>query len=142
MKSFYVGVKAIIEHDDSILFLKRSSKEQQAAYYWDMPGGRVDGEENFEETLVRELSEEIRWNGAVHIEKQLYSQRLPISFENGHGLVLVYFKVSAPISNIILSQEHEEYRWIKKENLEAFLQSESEYIHQDGLKKALDLALQ
>jgi 8-oxo-dGTP diphosphatase len=141
MKSFYVGVKAIIEHDGSFLFLKRIPNEKDRPYYWDIPGGRVDGEESLDQALIRELQEEIGLQNEHATGKLLHVQKLPFTFDNGYSVVRIYYKVVAQNANILLSNEHAEYRWVAKENLTAFVRDESEHIHHDGLEKALDLAL-
>ena len=53
MKKFYVGVKGLIKTDQGYLILKHTKG------HYDTPGGRIDGNEGFEQTLRRELSEEL-----------------------------------------------------------------------------------
>ncbi len=136
MKSFNIGVKAIIVRDSSILLLKRVKND---GYYWDMPGGRIDGDESFEEALERELIEEIGGISDIKVGKLTSVYRLPFDVENAHGLVLIFFKVSAKIFKIILSNEHAEYKWVRREELEKFLEAESDMqeLRQKAVREAL-----
>ncbi|MCK9401713.1 MAG: NUDIX hydrolase [Bacteroidales bacterium] len=52
-KSFQVSVKGLIIKDNKVLLLH----EQKGT--WDLPGGRLQHGENFEQTLKRECQEEI-----------------------------------------------------------------------------------
>ena len=137
-KVFYVGVKGVIVIDDKILLLKRSSKEKLASF-WDMPGGRIVGDENFEIVLKRELIEELGDVQKVSVQDLLHVFRLPYDVEEKYGLLLLFFKVTVAIEAITLSEEHESYRWVHKNDIAHFLTSEEKYLN-DGVKKVLQLA--
>lgn len=49
---FQVGVKALIMNEENQLLLV--SETNNADVYWDIPGGRIDGDESFSQTLERE----------------------------------------------------------------------------------------
>lgn len=138
MKSFYVGVKGIIVRDNSILLLKRSKKETSQSFFWDAPGGRIDGEESFEETLNRELREELTNIKDISIERLLHVFRLPFDVQNARGLIFLFFKINADLGEIVLSEEHEEYRWVHKDEFEEFMKTESDRMS-DGIKRLLSL---
>lgn len=107
IKKFYVGVKGIIRTDKGYLVLKH------AKGHYDTPGGRIDGDEEFEQTLRRELSEELPGISDVHIGDLLSSSRLHIDIEEDTSLVLLYFLVNATLPDpIVLSEEHQSYQWI------------------------------
>lgn len=114
MKKFYVGLKGIvIDPERGILILKKSSNE---GGYWDVPGGRIDGSETFEQTLEREFSEELPGAKIKSIQKMLGAHRLGRDIKDDIDLMLVYFLVSVDLPNsIALSGEHDEYRFIKSE---------------------------
>ncbi len=137
MKSFYIGVKAIIVQDGSVLLIKRVKKH---GYYWDAPGGRIDGNESFGEALKRELVEEIGDASDIKIGRVLSVYKIPFDVEDEHGLVLIFFKVEAKISEVILSDEHEEYRWVKKEDLKDFFSLDRDNVL-EWSQKAIEQAL-
>lgn len=108
MKKFYVGVKGLIQTDQGYLILKH------AKGHYDTPGGRMDDDEEFEQTLRRELSEELPGITDVKIGELVGSFRLHKDIEGDISLVLLYFLVSATLPNpILLSEEHQSYQWVK-----------------------------
>ncbi len=114
MKKFYVGVKGIVRDKRGILLLHRDYKSGD---YWDIPGGRIDNDETFEETLKRELSEELPGCKLISVQKLEGAHRLLKDIENDTSLVLLYFLVDAQLpKEITLSEEHESYIWIKSKD--------------------------
>jgi len=137
MKTFYVGVKGLIVKEKSVLILKR--ERENNSYAWDIPGGRIDGEESVEQALQRELREELGDIKKITSEKLLHVFRMPFCFPDGHGLFLVYFKVSADIAEITLSEEHIGYLWLEKEIVDEFFQHEERHLSEQT-KIAIHLA--
>ena len=112
MKNFFVGVKAVILEDDKILLLKDSSRPD----FWDVPGGRIDDDETLEQTLLRELSEELPSHTNPKIGELLNAYRIPGSIKGDLGLVLLFYRVSLDFDGeISLSSEHTEYEWVSLE---------------------------
>lgn len=108
MKKFYVGVKGIIKTDQGYLLLKHSKG------HFDTPGGRIDDNEDFEQTLRRELTEELPGISDISIGELAGAFRLQKDINGDISLVLLYFLVQATLANpIILSDEHSAYLWIK-----------------------------
>lgn len=112
MKKFHVGVKGIVrDAERGVLLLKRDYKSGD---FWDTPGGRIDGDETFAETLNRELGEELPGISNVKIGNLLGAYRLQKDIEDDISLVLLYFEVSADLPDpIVLSDEHDGLIWIK-----------------------------
>ena len=122
IKQFQVGIKAFIKDDRGALLIKH------ARGYWDLPGGRVDDNENFTETLTRELSEELPGSKLVTVGELLGAQRESFDIVEGIGLAILFYKVEATIpQTITLSEEHTDYLWVKsaddipKENLKDYI---------------------
>ena len=112
MKKFYVGVKGVVrEKERGIILLHR---DYQSGDYWDTPGGRIDGDEEFEDTLKRELQEELPGIKGINITDLLGAFRLQKDIDPDTSLVLLYFLVEAKLPKPVeLSDEHESYIWIK-----------------------------
>ena len=111
MKKFFVGVKGIIRDERGVLLLKRDLKDQN---FYDIPGGRIDDTELFEDTLRRELSEELPGTKLVKINKLAGTTRVMRDIAENTGLVLIYFLVEAELpEKIVLSEEHSSYVWVK-----------------------------
>lgn len=136
MKTFYVGIKAIIVSDGKVLLLKRPRKE---GYTWDAPGGRIDGDETIEQALARELKEELGITQFLQIDL-LHVSRLTDFVHEGVGLLLVYFRVEADISQISLSDEHESSRLVELKTIETFFADEKGHIH-EGTMTAIRKAI-
>ncbi|MCX6702537.1 MAG: NUDIX hydrolase [Candidatus Wolfebacteria bacterium] len=56
MRKVLTAVKAVIEKDKKILFIKQVLED---TYCWDLPGGKVEYGESPYETLKREVMEEV-----------------------------------------------------------------------------------
>ena len=111
MKKFNVGIKGVIcREDGSVLLLKKN----QAESFWEVPGGRVDNTESIEETLLRELQEELPGVMDVRIKRILCAHRLPKDIGEDLGLMLIYYEVACKLPvPVQISDEHSEYRWVK-----------------------------
>ena len=108
MKKFHVGCKGVIRRDSDVLLLRPNG----AGPEWDLPGGRIEGDESMQQALRRELDEELPGIAAVRIGNQLGCARVR-DFAGKLGLVLVLFEVEAELPDPIrLSHEHSASEWI------------------------------
>lgn len=109
-----LSVKGIVYHDGKIFMLK-DSKDM-----WEFPGGRIDFGECPKESLKREFMEELGvkkiavgdiiniWDFVVDAE------------DDSYHFVLVVFECKADLSNINLSDEHLEYKWIELDKIQDY----------------------
>ncbi len=133
MKKFNVGVKSLIRRSDGAILLLKKNKAQDA--FWEAPGGRIDGHETIEQTLQRELAEELPGISDVEVVRLLTAFRLPDDIGEDLGLLLIYYIVTATLpKKIKISEEHSDYQWVKsakdlpvnhgtKQALEAFFKN-------------------
>ena len=135
MKSFYVGIKGVFVRKGKVLILKR--QDSDGVVFWDMPGGRINDDEDIENALHRELEEELGVTGAS-IGELLTAFNLPNYYRDGHGLMLLYYRVSVPVFAIKLSDEHIDYKWVSREELLKML-GEGQIIN-EGIQMAVSLA--
>lgn len=111
MKTFYVGVKGLIVKDNRILLL-RANKDQGRRDIWEIPGGRIDGNETLQQTVTRELQEELPNIKNIQIGNIVHAERLPWDIDGTNSLTLVFVKVSADFEgNPQISDEHVDWRW-------------------------------
>ena len=106
-----IGVKVLIKNNNGLyLFLKRSKLlSTDVKNSWDIPGGRINPEENLHDALVREVTEEIHHD--LENEPTLVkAQDIFVGAKNLHVVRLTY-TITEDVSNIILSDEHEDYIW-------------------------------
>lgn len=139
-QKFHVGVKAVIVNDSKALILRSKSSIGPTDSYWDLPGGRIDGNESILEALRRELSEEILNLQQYRLGKLLLTWRYPINTADQIGFILVIYKVTAELAAPILSAEHSEYRWVNSSEVTA-LSRDSNTEFPAGHQKAIKLAL-
>jgi 8-oxo-dGTP pyrophosphatase MutT (NUDIX family) len=130
---YHVGVKAIIYNpNNDILILKRTDRD-----YWDLPGGRIQEGEKVDETLFREIREE---TGLIALDDitphglYLTSIRFPVN-DQSIGLIFYYHTCRiAKEDSIILSPEHNDFKWSKIEEAKTLLSYDfTNFCDQQGL---------
>ena len=118
MKIFYVGVKGVIVRDGKVLVLRSNPDHENRGERWEMPGGRMDDDESIEQTLNRELKEELPNITDIKVGEILGAHRLHKDIDGNKSLVLIYYKVSANFKGEpSLSEEHTEYIWADKQTI-------------------------
>lgn len=138
IKDFNVGVKGVIKVADKCLVLKCI---RDGTLYWNVPGGRIDNDETIEETLRRELSEELPTLGNYIVGDILNAFRLEKDLKNGSGLLLLFYKIEADDFEVNLNDEHFDFKWVSKDNISDLLSDPN--IHMaDGYYQAVKKALE
>jgi 8-oxo-dGTP diphosphatase len=101
---------AIIEHDGKVLAGQRSAA-LSFPLQWEFPGGKQEENENDEETLFREIREELD----VDIE---IIQKLPVTIKDQgwREIILVPFVCKLNTFEMTLS-EHEQIMWLDPQDL-------------------------
>jgi len=138
IKDCNVGVKGIIYINDSCLVLKKKTPELE---YWDIPGGRIDDNETLEETLTRELSEELPSLQSLTVGGVLGAYRLSKDIADGKALVLIFYSVKAEPFEVILSDEHSDFKWVTRDTVSELLSSDThiEKGYYDAITRAIAL---
>ena len=112
-RKFGVATKAIIRNDDGkYLVLYKSETEEISPNEIDIPGGRMKFGENAEESLMREIEEEI----GINIEIIKPSRVWGFVKDNLH-LVGITFLAKYIDGEFKLSGEHTKHEWIDKETI-------------------------
>lgn len=131
---FQVEIKAAIVKQGKLLILTDETDEKPL---YDVPGGRMESTEQLEETLVREVSEELPGSKNIIIKKYLFTNNPGIKLRNGSHLLLIYFLVDCDLPDPIrLSHEHTDYRWVDKSDLSE-LESQTSFRLPEGVKKLI-----
>lgn len=111
-----LAVRAIIIDDnEKILIIKRSVTSKTNPNKWELPGGKVDQNETFDQALIREVFEEtnlkINLNGVAGVSEQ-----------NLHVIRAVHIIMFANIleGEIKLSSEHDGYAWVNFNDLQNY----------------------
>ena len=112
-KSFGLSVKVIVQNKNGrCLLLKRSMKSKGNPGKWDLPGGKVDKGENFDEALLREVREETGITISLeHVigagESETATHRVAYLFMNGTLID----------GTVHLSDEHIDHTWVDMREL-------------------------
>jgi 8-oxo-dGTP diphosphatase len=97
-----------------ILLLQRSRSDDRRPLGWDLPGGNVEHNEDPNQAVLRELQEEA---GLTASNSQVFY----VSTETeDHYIVTLLYKGTADSTDTTLSFEHEQYQWVKPENITNF----------------------
>jgi 8-oxo-dGTP diphosphatase len=105
----------LVDKDGKVLILKRSTDSKTNPGKWELPGGKVDQGESFDQALVREVYEETKLKISLeHV--------VGISEQNLLVIRAVHIIMSGKITegNLTLSNEHEGYAWVFFENLDEY----------------------
>lgn len=137
LQIYQVGIKGIIvNHKNKALVMLKAVNGKT---FWDVPGGRMQKNETIEQTMERELKEEV-----LNIKEFQVKNILNVDFVDkldtieNIDLLLIFYKVEANLEEIELSKEHQSYRWISLEEIEIL---EKDASIRDGIKEALIFSL-
>ena len=102
-------VAAIIVKDDKIFVTQRGYGEFKSQ--WEFPGGKIEKNEDEKEALKREIKEEL--NGKIEI----VNHYLNTSHDYPNFSVNLRFYICNLVDEEIELLEHEDAKWIKREDL-------------------------
>lgn len=109
-------VGAVVYRDERVLILRRSSGDDFLPGIEELPSGGVDDGEDLRSALARELAEEIGWSGPLVRDRDFVAA---FDYVSGSGRKARQFTLALPgnASPIVLSDEHDSYRWITPDEL-------------------------
>lgn len=110
-KHFYVAVKALLFYNNKFLILKRSKKSNGEFGFWEFPGGRLEFFEDPMDGLKREIQEEAGVDIDIKFPLGVWDHKR----NNDMHVIGITFLAKAISDEIVLSDEHLEYKWITKE---------------------------
>jgi len=113
----FVAAKAFILNRGKVLIVRESKKHStntQAGHYG-LPGGRLNPGEHFTQGLKREVKEETGLD--ITMDKPLLiGEWRPRVKKEQWQIIGIFFLCSAHSNQVQLSEEHDEYKWIKPED--------------------------
>ncbi len=113
VKPFKLSVKAVIRQTDGrLLLLKRSLSCKINVGMWDLPGGKVERGECFDQALIREVLEETGL--LISLQRVVGTVERELSEWKVIYLILEGHIVSGDLR---LSHEHSEYCWATGQDL-------------------------
>lgn len=132
MKRLVVAKVILVGPDDKILLLRRSESDVRRPHEFDIPGGHTDGAEYGNEAAARETLEEAGITVDPRELKLVYSEAMAVS--DDLSVVWLFYVGHTDTSEVVLSTEHEEYRWVS-------MAEAIELIDYDRQKRALSYVL-
>ncbi len=109
-------VCAVIKNDNNEIFCCRRGPGRALEGFWEFPGGKVETNETYEQTIVREIKEElktiiepIRYIGVSNYE---YNE-----LENPFSITMYAYECKLIDGELELT-EHTEKKWVKVEDLD------------------------
>lgn len=103
-------VCGIILKDDLVLICRRKP-EKSLGGYWEFPGGKVEEAESYEESLLRELIEEL--NLKVEINKHFINT---VHHYDKNSIELISF-ICSTSGTVVESTDHDQLEWVKVSDL-------------------------
>lgn len=111
-KVFLVATKAVVLNTQgNMLTMLRGASAPTNPLGWDLPGGILDHGEEIEAGVVRETKEET----GLDIERPRVFHAIARPNALGEHWTTVYFVAYTSEDNVLLSWEHDEYKWIDPE---------------------------
>lgn len=106
-----------VEKNGKFLIVKRNQDETMPGL-WEFPGGKLNPDETLENCAIRELLEESGLE-ATKIEYRGYTERFveDRGFKSSCHTLAHHFYVSKFKGEVRLSEEHQDFKWITKEEI-------------------------
>jgi len=117
----FVATKAFIVNQGKILILRESTKYEDGANSgrYDVVGGRIQPGQRFDESLLREITEETGLK--VKIGSPFFvNEWRPVVRNEQWQIVGVFFECFADSAAVALSQDHDEYLWINPQDYQQY----------------------
>lgn len=112
-KPFALSAKVVVcDASGRCLLLKRSMSSKGNPGKWDLPGGKVDVGESFDQGLLREVAEETGL--AISLQRVVGTAESELPTRK---VVYLILEGRVESGQVCLSSEHDEYTWVDRRDL-------------------------
>ena len=108
-------VCAVIKNENGEIFCCKRGPGRALEGYWEFPGGKVEANEKYEETIVREIKEELKT--IIEPIKYIGSSNHEYNDLEKPFSITMYAYECRLIQGELRLTEHTEKKWVKKEDL-------------------------
>ncbi|MFB6246330.1 MAG: NUDIX domain-containing protein [Candidatus Pacearchaeota archaeon] len=109
-----------IVNADKFLVVRRS-EESGGAGTWEFPGGHIEFGEHPDNAVVREVKEETGLDLKPKYVYRIFSKEYEKEDKKVHKIRIVYYFETSEDKVKLDPREHDDYRWLSKDELEGFL---------------------
>lgn len=124
-KDWGLTVRGVVKKDNKILILRRHPKSRNNPHKWELPGGKVDPGEFFDDALIRELKEETNLDVNIvslfEAVEDRFTSRRTHQFINTVQLMMNLEIISGEVQ---ISDEHDDFKWATIEELKDLYDNE------------------
>jgi len=117
----FVATKAFIICDNKVLLLRESSNYKDSAHTgkFDVPGGRIELGQKFDESLLREVKEETGFD--IEIGKPFFvNESYPTVRGENWQIIRVFFECYSKSKDVKLSDDHSDFEWIEAKEYQKY----------------------
>ena len=123
---YMISLKVFLKNTNGETLILQNSDKWHSRGFYDVAGGRIDEDEfevDYETILRREIIEELGWDVKLNISLKPVSMWRFQFREN--KVFLLMFEADYISGNIVISDEHESYKWVNLDeiNLEQYFMS-------------------
>lgn len=112
-KPFGLSVRAVIlDKSGRCLLLKRSASCRTNVGKWELPGGKTESGEQFDEALIREVAEETGLKISIERAVGIAESELPTV-----KVIHLILETSLESGQVRISSEHDDYAWVTHHEL-------------------------
>ncbi|TCO77431.1 8-oxo-dGTP diphosphatase MutT [Marinisporobacter balticus] len=104
-------VAAIIINEQQQILIAKRKEEKMLGGYWEFPGGKIESGETAEESLIRELMEE------MHIDIKIYKYFGENIYTYERETIKLIGYIAEIVKGKIILTDHSDYKWVKKQEL-------------------------
>lgn len=110
-----ISIKGVICRDKKIFMLKDSKGN------WELPGGKIDFGEHPQETLKREIKEELGISKiCIGVVINVWDFLVTVD-NNSYQFIIIVYECDADLSNLKISDEHLEYKWVSLNEMDGLM---------------------
>jgi len=113
-----ISVRALIKNNERVLLVRRASGNPNYVGQFELPGGKVEFGEKPEESLRREVGEELGVETGVVQLYRVISWMDTVERDTQHIIIVYLAGLIDPAAKIILSPEHNKFQWSKLSNIQ------------------------